>query len=286
MGHKNILIIGSSGMFGTALEKICNEKRIDCIGLSHQDLEISNKNQLKRKIQEYKPDTIINTVAMMGLPACEDDPKKAFEINAVSVLNLAKICKNEKIKLVQISTNSIFDGTKGDLYVEGDSPNPQNIYGLSKYAGEICVQNNLDSHYIVRLPKLFGSRRNTTLGFTDKIINKMRKEEELKIADDRFEPFTYSDHAARKTITLLQENVPFGIYHVANKGSISFYDFICDFADKVGYLGKITRAKDSDFPTPAPSPLRAELGSCKIYDMPSVENALEEYVRINKIKID
>lgn len=285
MKNKNILIIGSNGMFGTALEKICDEKNMEHTGLSHKDLEISDKYQLEQRIEKYKPNIIINTAAMMGLPACEQNPKKAFEINSVSVLNLARICQEKDITLVQISSNAIFDGTKGSLYVETDTPNPQNMYGLSKYAGERCAQNNLDNCYIIRLPKLFGPRRNKTPGFTDRIIDKMNAGEELRIADDRFEPFTYTMHAARKVISLIQESPSFGIYHISNQGSVSFYDFICKFAEKIGYDGKIIRAKDSDFPAPAPSPLRAELGSHKIKDMPHLENALEEYVKTYKIKI-
>jgi dTDP-4-dehydrorhamnose reductase len=280
-----ILITGASGMLGTAMEGVCKEQRLNYLGLSHEDLEITDKNGLEQKIEEYMPSIIINSAAFMGIPACEENPKKAFEINAISALNLAKICKNKGINLVQISSNAIFDGKKGGLYFETDTPNPQNIYGLSKYAGEICAQNNLDSYYIMRFPKLFGSRRNNTLGFTDKMIDKMRKGEELKIADDRIDTFTYTIHAARKIISLLQDNAQFGIYHIANQGSVSYYDFVCKFAEKIGYAGKIMRSKDSDFPAPAPNPLRVELGSNKIKDMPNWENALDEYVKTEKIKL-
>jgi dTDP-4-dehydrorhamnose reductase len=269
-------------MLGSAIENVCKNSGINHIGFSHSGLEISNIENLEQKIKENNPEIIINTAAMMGIPVCEENPTKAFEINALSVLNLAKICKKSNIKLIQISTNSVFDGKKGDLYFETDIPNPLNIYGLSKYAGEICVQNNLDNYYIIRLPKLFGPRKNNTLGFTDKIIDKMKKGGELRIAEDRFEPFTYSEHAARKIISIVQDKMPYGIYHITNRESISFYDFVCRFAEKIGYKGKITKAKDKDFYSQGYSPLRTELGSYKITDMPNIEKGLEEYVENNK----
>ncbi len=285
MLKEKILILGSKGLLGTAIEKVCEERTEEYLGLSHKDLDISDKSQLEKKIDEYSPRIIINSAAMMGISPCEENPQKAFEINTVSALNLTKICQKRSIALVQISSNSIFDGKKGELYFEDDVPNPQNIYGLSKYAGEICVQNNLSSHYIIRLSKLFGSRRNKTPGFVDKMIDLMKEGRELKIAEDRIDTFTYSMHAARKILSLLESHVPFGIYHVANKGSTSYYDFVCRFAEKIRYTGKITRAKDRDFPASAPNPLRVELGSEKISNMPSWEEALEEYVSEEREKL-
>lgn len=281
----NILITGSAGLFGTAMEKACEMYSVNVIGLSRTNLDISDKNQLEKKIDEYAPTVIINTAAMLGIPACEENPVEAFKINAIPVFNLAKICKERNIILVQISSNSVFDGRKKDLYFETDIPNPQNIYGLSKYAAEICVQNNLSSYYIMRFPKLFGSRRNNTLGFVDKMLHQMKNGAELKIADDRFDTFTYTMHAAKKTLSLLQNKAPFGIYHIANQGTVSFYDFIDTLAKKINYNGEIIKAKDRDFHSLYQSPLRNELGSEKIKDMPGWKEALDDYLSSDNIHL-
>jgi dTDP-4-dehydrorhamnose reductase len=282
---KKVLITGASGMFGTAMEGVCRDNLVDVVGTSSKDFDIANKDTLEKAIEECSPGIIINSAVFMGIPACEENPKRAFDVNAVAALELARICRRRGITLVQISTNAIFDGKKGDLYFETDVPNPQNIYGLSKYAGEIGVRNSLAESYIVRFPKLFGGRRNNTSGFTDKMIAKMKAGEELKISGDRVDPFTYTVHAARKLISLLENQAPFGIYHIANQGSVSYYDFICAFAEKVGYSGKIIRAKDRDITQPTLNPLRNELGSLKIKDMPSWEDALNEYVKVERVKI-
>lgn len=285
MVNKPLLIIGSSGMFGSAMERVALERKVNYSSLSHEELDITNQAMLEKKIREYSPSVIINAAAMLGIPACEENSSRAFNINAVGPLYLAKICLAQNMTLVQTSTNAIFDGKKGDFYFEEDIPNPQNIYGVSKYAGEVFVQNNLPAHYIVRFPKLFGSRKNSSSGFTDKMLDRMRKGQELRIADDRLDPFTYTIHAARKVLDLIETRAPFGVYHVANKGSVSYYDFVSEFAKAIGYSGAITRAKDADFPALAPNPLRTELDSRKIKDMASWRDALNEYVSSERIKL-
>lgn len=282
---KKILILGASGMFGTAMERVCRDNLIDVIGMSSKDVDVSDKEQLERKIEECSPETIINSAVYMGIPACEENPKRAFEVNAVAALELARICRKKNILLVQTSTNAIFDGTKGGLYVETDVPNPKNIYGLSKYAGEICVQTALPESYVVRFPKLFGPRRNKSYGFTDKIIDKMKAGEDLEITGERMDPFTYTVHAARKLISLLENHEPFGIYHIANQGSVSYYDFVRAFAEKVGYSKKITQRGEKNSGQQILNPLRNELGSIKIKNMPSWEDALDDYIRTERIRI-
>jgi dTDP-4-dehydrorhamnose reductase len=270
---------------GSALERVCLEKQLNFIGLNHSELDICNYSGLKSRIEQIKPRIIINTASMLGINACEENPQKAFEVNATGPFYLANICNKNEIILVQTSTNALFDGTKEDFYFETDKPNPRNMYGLSKYCGEKVVENNLLAHYIVRFAKLFGSRRNNTLGFTDKMIQKMRKREELRIADDRFDPFTYNIHAARKVLDILEQRYPFGIYHVASKGSVSYFDFACRFAKEIGYEGSIIRIKDKDFPSQYVNPLRTELSSKKVLDMPTWEEGLEEYLKQENVKI-
>lgn len=285
MINRPLLILGSSGMFGTAIKRVAQERKLNYCDLTHEELDITNKSILEKKIKEICPSIIINSAAMLGISSCEENPSRAFDINATGPLHLAQICRSQNIVLVQTSTNAIFDGKKGDFYFEEDIPNPQNVYGLSKYAGEICVQNNLLEHYIVRFAKLFGPRKNNSSGFTDKIIDLMRRGQKLKIAEDRMDPFTYTIHAARKVMDLIETRAPFGIYHVANKGSVSYYEFVSEFAKAIGYSGEIIRAKDADFLTSAPNPLRTELDSRKINDMASWKDALKEYVLSEAIKL-
>jgi dTDP-4-dehydrorhamnose reductase len=280
-----VLILGAKGVVGTAVENVCKEQKLENISLDIEDLDIGNKKNLVEIMDYHRPNVVVNAAVIMGFNSCEENPEKAFGVNALSVLNMAKWCQKNNSTLIQTSTNAVFSGNKNDFYFESDSPNPSTVYAISKYAGELCAQNGTNSHYIIRLPKLFGPRRNEGSDFTEKIIKKMRSEKELKIAEDRFDPFTYSVHAARKMLELVHQPAPFGIYHITNQGSTSYYDFVCELGKILNYSGNILRCKDSDLKSPYPNPLRIELGSLKISDMPSWKEALAEYINTENIRL-
>ena len=91
-----ILLLGSSGKLGTAIEETCRKRNLECIGLTHSDVEIINKLELEYVINKYQPDVIINAASLVGINQCEDEPKKAFEVNSIAVNHLAKICQEKK----------------------------------------------------------------------------------------------------------------------------------------------------------------------------------------------
>ncbi len=273
-----ILLIGSSGMMGTAIEKVCNRKGIDCVGLTHEDLEITNFDAVKEAIEKNKPDAVINAVAIVGINQCELEPQRAFDVNAIAVSNLAKICEKHGATLVQPSTHAVFDGTKDGSYTEDDLPNPASIYSASKYIAEYFAINLCRKHYVPRFPTLFGKRRNNALGFVDKVLGWIRKGEELKIADDKIDSPTYALDAAEALISLLEKEKPFGIYHVANSGVVSYYDFIAKLIEILKVDVNLVRAKDKDFPALAYKPLRTALKSIKLQPLRSWQDALSEYV--------
>ena len=134
-----ILLIGASGCFGTELSKECKRERIKLISYPSKRLDVTNFKVLKSKIKKIRPSVIVNSSAIVGINQCETNYNKAFEINTVGALNLAKICKINNIILVQTSTHAVFDGTKNSSYNENDIPKPNNIYSGSKYLSEVFV---------------------------------------------------------------------------------------------------------------------------------------------------
>ena len=128
----NILILGVTGLLGTALEEKCKSKNLNYLGLSHRDVEITDREKLMQILDSERPDVIINTIAMIGIDSCENSPVQAYEVNALAPYWLAKYADRKNITLVQISSVEVFDGMKKQPYVESDLPNPKNIYGLTK----------------------------------------------------------------------------------------------------------------------------------------------------------
>ncbi len=273
-----ILLFGSTGMMGTAIETICKERGINYIGITHDECDVTNASLVREKIEFYLPDIVINAVAIIGDNPCESDPLLCFNINAISVAYMAKTCEKNQIIFVQPSSHAVFDGEKDDYYTENDLPIPLSMYSASKYMAEIFALNLCKKHYIVRFPTMFGERENKRLGFVDKVINKIMKGEELKIADDKIDSMTYSIDAAEQLVWMLEQKVPYGIYHIANEGKVSYYDFVKKFAELLKADIKLKRAKDSEFPSLGHKPLKTSMKSIKLPPIRNWEVALYDYV--------
>lgn len=273
-----VLLIGASGLMGIAIEKVCNRKGIDCVGLTHEDLEITNFAAVEKAIEKNKADAVINVAVFLAINECELDPHRAFDINAIAVSNLAKICEKKRIILVQPSTHVVFDGTKVGPYTEDDTPNPSGIYSASKYAAECLTRHTCTRHYITRFPTLFGPRRLGTKGFVDKMLERIAKREEVRVADDKIDSPTYSTDAAEALISLITTEKPFGTYHVANSGVVNYYDFIAKLIEMLKIDATLTRAKDKDFPALAYKPLNTALRSIKLEPLRSWQDALSNYI--------
>jgi len=147
-----MLLIGASGCFGTELTNICNEKNLKVVSFPSKKLDVSNLKDLEKKIDYIKPTIVINSSAVVGINQCEIDYDKAFKINTIGALNLAKICNKKKITLVQTSTHAVFDGKKNSFYTEKDYPNPNNVYSGSKYLSEVFVKSICKKYYVIRFP--------------------------------------------------------------------------------------------------------------------------------------
>ena len=240
-----ILLLGSSGVIGTAIEKVCASRKIECVGLTHDDFEITDREGMARLLELHKPDIVINCVVFMGINPCEEKPDVAFAVNATAVLHLAKMCDERGLTLVQPSSHAVFNGKMDYYYTEDDPPVVTSVYSGSKYLSEAYAENLCRRHYVVRFPTIFGKRRNNTPGFVDKVIQRIERGEPLRIADDKIDSPTFSLDAAEVVISLLTENKPYGLYHIANTGKVSYYDFVCRIADIMHAKVEITRAKDA-----------------------------------------
>jgi len=279
------MVLGSTGCLGTSLEMVLkNEKNIQYKGFSHSDLEITDSKEIHYAIKQVKPSIIINTVALIGINFCEKNPQKTMAINAYSVFELAKICRQKKITFVQASTHAVFNGETQFSYSEKDMPNPINIYGHSKLIAEYFVKMNLKDYYIFRFPTMYGPRRNKTLGFVDKMIANMQEGRSLKIAGDRIDCPSYALNISKKINYILNRKFKRGIYHIFDLGRISYYDFIKKIAEEIGFRGKIKKVKDKEFPSLAPNPLRLPLKSKKGCTNVSWKKAIKMYVRNESIK--
>jgi dTDP-4-dehydrorhamnose reductase len=273
-----VVIVGASGTFGTAMEAVCGELGLSSICLTRSECDITQIEQVKDLFKQRRPDVLINAVAMVGINPCEDRPDVAFAVNTTAVAQLARTCEVYGTTLIQPSTHAVFDGMKEGYYTEDDSPRPTGIYSGSKFLAEQFAANLCSRHYIVRLPTMFGRRRNMALGFVDKMLERLLKGEPIKVASDKIDSPTYTLDAAKAVLSIVQESRPFGVYHVSNQGKASYYDFILKVADLIGSTSVVDAVLDEAFPALAHKPLRTALASVKIPPLRTWEAALEEYI--------
>lgn len=272
-----ILLFGSTGLIGTAISSVCNEKGIECIALSHSDVDITNHSLVTNVLTQHSPDVVINGAGVVGINPCEDDPIKAFNINTIAVYHLAMACEQMSITLVQPSTHSVFDGVKDAHYTEDDQPNPLNIYGFSKLLSENAARR-CSRHYIVRFPTLFGKRINGKVAFPDKVITWIKEGKEFKISGDKIDSPSYSIDIAHSVTTLLENQYPFGIYHIANNGKTNYYAFVLEIGRILNIKTRVTSVKEVEFEVKAPNALKTAMKSLKLTPLRPWQDALYEYL--------
>ncbi len=276
-----ILLIGASGCFGTELINVLKsfKKKIKLYNFPSKKLNILDIKNLKKKIGMLKPNVIINSSAIVGINQCENTYDKAFSVNTIGALNLAKICKKKNIILVQTSTHAVFDGEKKGFYTESDKPKPNNVYSGTKYLSEVLVSSICSKHYIVRFPTLFGERNNNLSGFVDKVISSLKKNDTLKIASDKIDTPTYAKDAAIQLLNILLRKKQYGTYHLANKGKVSYFNFVKYIKGRLNSKSKLISVRDSYFVSEGFKPLRTALKSSKIKDLRHWKSALDEYIK-------
>ncbi len=274
-----ILLIGHRGCFGTQFKNIAlKNRKITLFYPSSKQMNICNFNQVLSYIEKKKPDVIINAASIVGINQCEKEFSKAFEINSASVLNLAKICKKNKILLVQTSTHAVFDGKKKSHYLEKDFPLSNNIYSASKLVAEHFTESICPKFYIFRFPTMYGKRKNNLPGFVDKVISKLKKNQKLFIAKDKIDSPSYAKDVANEVLDIILKKKKFGTYHVSNSGIVNYYDFVCQIKKLLGSKSIISPVKDSFFKSDAEKPLRNAIKSLKLNQMRHWKLALKDYI--------
>ena len=275
-----VAVIGASGQLGSDLVKVFD----DVIPLTHKDIEVTDLSSCEI-FKELKPDVVINTAAYHKTDECEANPEKTFLVNSVGARNIALICREIDAIDVYISTDYVFDGAKKEPYTEDDIPNPINVYGVSKYAGEILTRYICNKHYIIRVSSLFGVAGASGKGgnFVETMIKKGKAGDELNVVNDITMSPTYTKDAALAIKKIIYNKLPYGIYHVTNDGSCTWYEFAKAIFEITGIDAKLNPITSGKFPTKAKRPKNSALSIEKIksygINMRHWKGALREYLK-------
>jgi len=242
-----VLLFGRTGKMGTALARLAPPDH-EIVGVNSRDLDVADFRAVRALVKRVGPDLVVNAVARLGIDDCEKNPMAALRVNALFPGLLAELAAGRDAALVHLSSEAVFSGEKGDFLTEADRPDPVNVYGCSKYMGELAVAAAAPRHHIFRLPILFGpcARR---AHLVERTIDRARAgERRFRFADDVVTSPTSSLDAAAAIWRALAEGRPFGLYHVANSGHASLYGLMAETFSLLGLKARVEPAAAADFP--------------------------------------
>lgn len=242
-----ILITGSSGMLGSDL--------VDILSRRHEvvtsgSLDIRDLEGVMELLRETRPDAVVHAAAFTDVDCAETERDTAYQVNVLGTRNIAAAASAVGSSILYISTDYVFDGEKGDGYLEFDEPNPLNFYGKTKYLGEVSVRQLSERFYIVRTSWLFGRNGRN---FVETMVELAERGHEISVVDDQYGSPTYTRDLAASIGNLL-ERPAYGVYHLTNSGQCSWYEFAIDIFNELGMEVCLKPVKSHEFPRPARRP--------------------------------
>jgi len=251
-----ILVIGANGMLGHDLMKVLEG---DVRGLDLPDIDITSLESVRRVLLTLKPKIVINAAAYTDVDGCETDVEQAMAVNGEGVGLLALTAREIGAKLVQISSDYVFDGSKGAPYREADPVGPLSVYGESKLAGELNAAM-APEYLIIRTQWLYGIHGKN---FVETMLRLAGEKSELAIVDDQIGSPTWSYDLALSIKALLEKGCV-GVYHAANSGYCSWKEFAEAIFEEEGLKVKVNSMTTQELNRPANRPLYSTLDCGKL----------------------
>lgn len=281
-----VAVIGANGQLGTDVCEVFAAKHT-VVSLTHQDIEIGDIDNVKKVLSEIKAEAVICTAAAHNVPKCETEPDTAFKINGIGSLNLAKVSNELGFKLVQYSTDYVFDGRKMKPYIESDAVFPQSVYAITKYAGEQFILNYCTNHFVVRVSGIYGKIPCRAKGgnFISTMVKLSKEKPEVRVVKDEILTPTPTREIAKNTLSLI-ETEAYGLYHMTCEGEVSWYEFARTIFDTLQLKTPLYEASVKDFPLVVKRPFYSvlenhNLKKINLNQMPGWKEALISFLKEN-----
>lgn len=255
-----VLVTGANGQLGYDVVKELQKQNIECYGTSRQDFDIVDFEATEKFITNYMPDAVIHCAAYTSVDKAEDEQGLCYLVNASATENIAEICKKINAKMLYISTDYVFDGTKDDFYEVDDKPNPINVYGKTKLLGEQAVQKILDKYFIVRISWVFGEHGNN---FVKTMLRLGKERKEISVVADQYGSPTYTADLAPLLVEMIKTD-KYGVYHATNEGVCTWAEFAEEIFKIAGMDVKVNHITTAEYPTRAKRPINSRLSKKKL----------------------
>lgn len=283
-----VFVTGVKGQLGYDVMRELEKRGYnDAVGVDIEEMDITDSESVDRVITDSNPDVVIHCAAWTAVDLAEDVDKKdkVHLVNAVGTENIAKVCKKLDCKMIYISTDYVFDGQGTRPWEPDDERNPLNVYGQTKYEGELAVEKWLEKYFIVRIAWVFGQNGKN---FVRTMLNLGKTHDKLTVVDDQIGSPTYTPDLARLLVDMAESD-KYGIYHATNEGFCSWYEFACeifrqasefDLAYKNVSVSPVTSDK---YPSKAKRPSNSRMNKNKLTEngfekLPAWQDALKRYI--------
>lgn len=273
-----IWITGANGQIGTAINEVLDPLEAEVFNTDKEELDITDTEGVLNFGEMNRPDVIINCAGIVDLNLCEKEPELAYRVNALGARNLSLVARKVGSKMVQLSTDDVFDGLSKTPYSEFDDTNPKTVYGRSKRAGENYVKEFTHKHFVVRSNWVYGRGNN----FVNKVLEAAKNQTPLALASDQFGSPTSAKDLARLILHLITTN-EYGTYHATCQGMCSRYEFAQEILKAAGKEVEMkavpTKESDLSYARPAYAVLdNFILRIIDLYQMPEWKESLQEYM--------
>ncbi len=284
-----VLVTGSKGQLGYDVINELNKRNYTAIGVDIDDMDITDSASVDSVISSVKPDAVIHCAAWTAVDLAESEAEKCTLVNKTGTENVVNACKKIGAKLLYLSTDYVFNGNGTVPWKPDDERSPLNVYGKTKYEGELAVEK-YEKHFIVRIAWVFGKNGKN---FVKTVLNLAESHDTLNFVNDQIGTPTYTYDLARLLVDMI-ETEKYGKYHATNEGGfISWYDFVLEILKQAGINGKTVNPVTSEqFKVAAKRPYNSRLDKSRLAEngfkpLPDWKDAVKRYlIEIGEINAD
>lgn len=276
-----VLVTGAKGQLGTDLMNELEKRGIESIGVDVQEMDITDREACMRVISESKADAVIHCAAYTAVDAAEDNVDLCRKINGEGTRNVALACQATGAKMMYISTDYVFDGQGTRPWEPDDNRSPLNVYGQTKYEGELVVEELVEKFFTVRIAWVFGVAGKN---FIKTMLRLGKERGAVSVVDDQVGSPTYTYDLARLLVDMIQTDY-YGRYHATNEGFCSWYGFACEIFRQAGMDEvKVTPVSSDQFPVKAVRPANSRMSKAKLAEngfepLPTWQDALGRFLK-------
>ena len=275
-----VFVTGVKGQLGYDVMNELEKQGLEGIGVDIDEMDITDADQVNKVIKEAAPDAVIHCAAYTAVDAAEDNEEICRKVNAQGTENIAKVCEELDIKMMYISTDYVFNGQGERPWEPDDEREPLNVYGQTKYEGELAIEEHVKKFFTVRIAWVFGVNGKN---FIKTMLNLGKTHDHLTVVNDQTGSPTYTYDLARLLVDMIQTD-KYGRYHATNEGICTWYEFACEIFKQAGMNVSVAPVSSEEYPAKAKRPSNSRMDKSKLtangfQPLPTWQDALSRYLK-------